>query len=410
MVIGIICEYNPPHRGHAYQLSVLRARYPDSTIVCVMSGSFTQRGTPAVAGKYARARAALALGADAVLELPFPYSCAPAELFARGGVGILAALGADTLCFGTEGDVCDALCSTAERLDGGTFAAAMTEAMENPANRGTGYSVMRERVYASLYGDAQAALLRTPNNTLGVEYLRAIRYYGADMTPITVPRTGDAHDAPAADTELPAQSRIVSASAVRALLGAGRFADAAALLPEVTAEMLHTEAAAGHLCTDPDSIPGPLLLHTFRTQPAEQLAQYAGLGGGLSQRLCAASFRAHTVGEWYALAATKKYTNAAIRRAALAGMFGITEEEQRNPPSYTVLLAANRRASAFLRRASKENRLPVISRPAAYLQMPETIRRAFERGLAADAVYGMLLPSPLSHAELLAAVPYTAQS
>lgn len=410
MVIGIICEYNPPHRGHAYQLRMLRARYPDSTIVCVMSGSFTQRGTPACAGKYARAKAALALGADAVLELPFPYSCAPAELFARGGVGILAALGADALCFGTEGDVCDALCTAAARLDSDAFSAAMTAATEDPANRGTGYCVMRERVYASLYGDAQAALLRTPNNTLGVEYLRAIRHFGADMTPITLPRAGDAHDAPVSDTALPVSERIVSASAVRTLLGAGRFAEAAALLPDVTAEMLRAESAAGHLCTDPDSIPGPLLLHTFRTQPAEQLARYAGLGGGLAQRLCAASLRAHTVGEWYALAATKKYTNAAIRRAALAGMLGITEEEQKTPPAYTLLLAANRRASAFLRRAAKENRLPVISRPAAYLQMPEVVRFAFARGLAADAVYGMLLPSPVSYAELLAAVPYFAQT
>ena len=77
MNIGIICEYNPPHKGHAYQIAHLKERYPDSTVICVMSGNFVQRGTPAIADKYTRAAAALAIGADAVFELPFPYSCAP---------------------------------------------------------------------------------------------------------------------------------------------------------------------------------------------------------------------------------------------------------------------------------------------------------------------------------------------
>jgi hypothetical protein len=64
MNIGIICEYNPPHKGHAYQIAQLKDQYPDSTVICVMSGNFVQRGTPAIADKYTRAAAALAIGAD----------------------------------------------------------------------------------------------------------------------------------------------------------------------------------------------------------------------------------------------------------------------------------------------------------------------------------------------------------
>ena len=124
-VVGIICEYNPPHKGHAYQISQLKTQYPDSTVVCVMSGNFVQRGTPALADKYTRSAAALAIGADCVLELPFPYSCAPAELFARGGVEILSAVGIDALCFGTEGEVLPKLRAAAEALDSPAFTAAM---------------------------------------------------------------------------------------------------------------------------------------------------------------------------------------------------------------------------------------------------------------------------------------------
>ena len=103
-VLGIICEYNPFHAGHAAHIAESRAAVGgDSPVVCVMSGDFVQRGTPAVYNKHVRAKAACAAGADLVLELPLPWSIASAERFARGGVGLLNSLGVVThLCFGSE--------------------------------------------------------------------------------------------------------------------------------------------------------------------------------------------------------------------------------------------------------------------------------------------------------------------
>ena len=403
MNIGIICEYNPPHRGHAYQIEQLKMRYPDCTVVCVMSGNFVQRGTPAVADKYTRAAAALAIGADAVLELPFPYSCAPAELFARAGVEILSAVGIDALCFGTEGDVLTALRTAAKQLDSPAFTAAMDAQINDPSNRGVGYPVLRDRLYTKLFGEADGALLRTPNNMLAVEYLRALARQDRRIEPIAITRTGDAHDT--AHKDLPPEDAVVSASAVRACIHDGAFDRAMALLPPTTAEYLTAARDRGHLCTDPDSIPGAILLHTFRRTSPEVLSRYAGLEGGLAGRLCDAARRAHTVCELYAAAATKKYTHAAIRRAALYGCFGITAELLQKPPSYTVLLAANDRASALLRRAKKEGTLPILSRPAAYKQECTAVQEDFLRALSADSVYGMLLPTPMSEAELLAQTP-----
>ena len=403
MNIGIICEYNPPHKGHAHQIAALKKQYPDCTVICVMSGNYVQRGTPAIADKYLRAAAALSIGADAVLELPFPYSCAPAELFARGGVGILSSLGVDALCFGTEGDVLPQLQRAAEQLDSPAFQSAMAASAADPKQRETGFPVMRDRVYTALFGETDAALLRTPNNTLAVEYLRALSHVGRPIRPIAIPRTGDGHDAAYHTT--PPPDAIVSASTVRAMIANGDFDAAMQLLPKTTAQYLTEAYRAGHLCTEPDSIPGTVLLHTFACTPPSVLAQYAGLEGGLAGRLCAAASRAHTVEEFYALAATKKYTHAAIRRAALYGCFGITADMLRASPVYTTLLASTDRASSFLRRAKKESRLTVLSRPAAYKKAAEDVQTSFLRALSADVLWGLQLPSPRSMADMLAASP-----
>ncbi len=403
MNIGIICEYNPPHKGHAYQIAVLKEQYPDCTVVCVMSGNYVQRGTPALADKYLRAAAALSIGADAVLELPFPYSCAPAELFARGGTAILATLGIDALCFGTEGDVLPHLQKAAEQLDSPVFAEAMAGAAADPGKRDIGFPVLRDRIYGTLFGEEDAALLRTPNNTLAVEYLRALNRVGRPIQAIAIPRTGDGHDT--AHETLPPTDAVVSASTVRALIADGSFDAAMQLLPTVAAQYLTKARDSGQLCISPDAVPGAMLLHTFACTPPEVLSQYAGLEGGLAGRLCAAASRAHTVEEFYSLAATKKYTNAAIRRAALYGCFGITADMLRASPAYTTLLACTDRASAFLRRAGREGAIPVLSRPAAYKKESDAVQQAFLRALSADIAYGLLLPSPRSMADLLAETP-----
>ena len=97
---GIVCECNPFHEGHRHL--VTQARRDNDAVVCVMSGYFTQRGEVAIADPYARAEALIAGGADLVLELPFPYSCAGAESFASAGISILSRFGADELWFGSE--------------------------------------------------------------------------------------------------------------------------------------------------------------------------------------------------------------------------------------------------------------------------------------------------------------------
>ena len=99
-VCAIICEYNPLHRGRLWQIRQAKQRF--DAVVCIMSGSFVQRGEPAIMDKFTRSRWALSAGADAVIELPAVYALQSAEGFAAGGVRLAAALGATHLCFGSE--------------------------------------------------------------------------------------------------------------------------------------------------------------------------------------------------------------------------------------------------------------------------------------------------------------------
>lgn len=182
--LGMICEWNPFHLGHAWLLRELKRCY-GLPVVCVMSGNFVQRGEPAVVEKRARAEMALCCGADVVFELPTVWAMASAERFARGGVALLRRTGVVTqVAFGSECGDAAALMRVAACLDGEDFRAALQRRLAG----GDTFAVCRERAAAELLGETDAALLREPNNILGIEYCRALR--GSGIGAVTLPRTG----------------------------------------------------------------------------------------------------------------------------------------------------------------------------------------------------------------------------
>ena len=173
MNVGIICEFDPLHRGHAHLLAQARAMGA-SAVVCAMSGSFTQRGSFAAVSKAARAEMAVRCGADLVLELPVLWAMATAERFAEGGVSLLARTGVvDTLLFGSESGDLAALRAAAEGLDSPAFTRALRDRQED----GVTFAAARQQALGTLPG-VDASLLAQPNNILAVEYLRAIARQG----------------------------------------------------------------------------------------------------------------------------------------------------------------------------------------------------------------------------------------
>lgn len=186
-VNGIIAEYNPFHNGHKYQLEEsLRLTGADYTVV-VMSGNFVQRGAPALLDKHTRAEMALQCGADLVLELPALYATASAESFAAGATALLDKLGVVThLCFGSECGETEPLYQVARYLS--QEPEAYRTALQQYLKQGLSYPNARARALTAVH--APVSLLDSPNNILGVEYIRALLGRGSNILPVTIKRQG----------------------------------------------------------------------------------------------------------------------------------------------------------------------------------------------------------------------------
>lgn len=345
-VTGVICEFNPLHRGHAYLLHRLRQQGAEA-IVCAMSGNFVQRGGTALVHKLARAEMAVISGADLVLELPTPWAMATAETFARGGAALLDMAGCDSIGFGSECGDGAVLCRTAETL----LSPALQADIRRELSAGITYAAARQRAAARLLGD-DAAVLRQPNDTLAVEYLKAIRARGSAMTPVVIRRTGAAHDGGAA-------AESASASHIRQLIGKGAVAAACGYMPEAAAAVLRRELTAGRV-TDP-AWTERLVLARLREMPEEAFLPYDGGGEGLYHRLYGAVRRCAGMAELLESVKTKRYTAARIRRMVYAAWLQLAPTPGELP--YARVLAANETGRRVLRQMRRRGQ-PVLTKAA----------------------------------------------
>lgn len=349
-VAGVICEYNPFHRGHEWMLQQLRAQGMDG-VVCAMSGNFVQRGEFAIVKKEARAEMAVRCGADLVLELPTPYAAATAEVFALGGTALLTQTGVVThLAFGSECGDADLVQRAAQVLDTPEYAEVLRAQLSN----GDTFAVCRTRAAAQLAGWETAQILNGANNNLGVEYCRALKKLQSSLQPITVRRRGAGHDGGVTEG-------IASASHIRALLLQGREKEALSLMPEAAAEVLQRELEGGapvdmHRCER-------AILGYLRRMSEEDWLIYDGGSEGLYHRMYRAVRQENGVEAVLEAAKTKRYTHARLRRMVLAAYLGMKPTPLPDKLPYLRVLAANKRGRALLRQM-RENGVPVLTKAA----------------------------------------------
>ena len=235
-VNGIVAEYNPFHNGHAYQMQHAKeATGADYTII-VMSGNFMQRGAPALLDKFTRAKMALECGADLVLELPTCYAASSAEFFTKGSVALFDKLGVTTnLCFGSECGNIDTLSRIAEVFY--TEPEPYVESLRCNLKKGMSFPIARTWAllqYAPSLSD-EKDVLSSPNNILGIEYLKALMSRNSKIVPFTTPRVGaDYHDKRLGTNQC-------SAIAIRQSVAAGHdITYLASQMPENAYEILRT--------------------------------------------------------------------------------------------------------------------------------------------------------------------------
>ena len=380
--VGIICEYNPFHGGHAH---LLRAVREAQTVICLMSGNFTQRGEAALLPPRSRAAMAVAAGADLVLELPFPYAAGSARYFATAGVRALQALGADTLAFGSESADLDALLAAAER----TIEQDFDQKIANGA---------RNRGSAALYFDALGDDRVPPNDILATEYVRAVIEGGKRMTLHPVLRVGAGYH------DLNEKDIYPSATALRAKLREG--ADITALLPPEVREIWQAERKRWGIA-EIERL-GASMLARLRAMDGDAFSEkteIADCGGGLMERLIRAAADGTDYQSLCRAAATKKYTDGRIRRALLYLMAGVTREDLLTPPVYLRLLAANERGRAFLAETRKTRPVPVVTTPCDIAALGESAARARRLAAISDGLYALCLPEAVALAVLATEPP-----
>ena len=348
--IGIIAEYNPFHTGHAYHISQSRtALGSDCAVIAVMSGNWVQQAHCAILDKWTRARLALLGGADLVLELPTVWATASAEAFARGGVSLLHSTGVVThLSFGSEGGQIAPLQKAAVALDTPEYLVHLSRYLDT----GLSFPAARQKAAEELLG-AESLLLSTPNNNLGIEYLRSLTALNSPILPMTVTRQGAAHNAISTDTP-----PFVSATHIRAHLMADRQdAVLSYLLPD-SAETLHGFADLRRA--------ERAVLARIRTMDAEDWAALpdSGASEGLPQRLERAGQQCTGVDHFLELAKTRRYTHARLRRLVLWAYLGLTADLIPQSPPYIRVLGFNQKGQILLKTMKKTASLPILTKPA----------------------------------------------
>lgn len=349
-VCGVIAEYDPFHKGHERHLRLARETTGARYMIVVMSGSFTQRGMPALLPSHARAEMALRCGADVVLQLPYAFSVREAEYFALGGVYILHALGCVThLSFGCEWDDLALLRQGAEMLEAPDedFSAAVRAGLD----RGLSHAAAQGKALERALG-LPAGALNAPNTALALAYLRALARLKSPLRPVPIHRPQDYH--------APELASFPSATAVRGALLRGDWAGVERAVPEEALMVLRRAVAEG-VC--PPEGMDPLIRHWLLRTSAQEMAALPGVSEGLEMRMLRAAGSAVSREAFIARVKTRRYTYGRISRALCHGLMGVTGSDLPALPGNARVLGFREGARPLLRQMQKSG-FPLYSRSA----------------------------------------------
>ena len=365
IITAIIAEYNPFHNGHAYMVEKVKKETNADYIIAIMSGDFTQRGLPGITDKFTRAKMATACGVSAVFELPVRFATSSAEIFATGAVSFFQQLSCiNYLAFGSE-------CGTLS-----DFSKASDYLLNEPENfkqfirtyQKQGHSYPKAFSMAiketGHLEDISPELFSSPNNLLGLEYMKALKRFASSIQPHTIARTGtgyhDAHSSFSNDSG----TLIASASAIRSILETktGSIAPAMHLLPE----------PAYRIFADSYGIHSPITLDDFSlllaarlsTETKENLANYLDVSKDLADRIYTFRNDFLPFSELIQKIKHKQYTHSRINRALLHILLNITKTETTPSIPYARLLALRKDASPLMKEIKSHSLIPIITKAA----------------------------------------------
>lgn len=375
-VTGVIAEYNPFHSGHAYHLKKTRELTRADYVLVIMGGNFMQRGEPAIVDKYMRTRMALLGGADLVAELPSPFAVGSAEYFADGAIDLLTKCGVvNALSFGSEEGALPLLDQAASVLldEPEKFRNVLKMKLKN----GVSFPSAREAALGAVLSMDEkhsSALFSSPNNILGIEYLKALKKRQSPIQPYTISRRGNYHGTFTEGTDT-----FASASFIREqLLKLRRIYEKDEILPQLSKqlpchsyEMLSNPLIFDSFATLEDFAP---LLH-YRLLAARaplEFAVYLDVTEDLSRRIF--SLRNEFCGyeNFLNRLRTRQYTRTRIARSLLHILLDIRKDDIALP-SVLRILGFRREAAPLLTELKKKSSIPLITKIAGHKELEKEI-------------------------------------
>lgn len=364
-VLGIVGEYNPMHNGHVLHLNKTKEiSHPDYTIA-VMSGNFMQRGEPAIVDKWTRANLAISQGIDMVLELPSVYSLSSAEDFADGAIKVLKETGiVNFLSFGSEcGDI-NKLEALADLFL--NEPSAFKEILNMELSTGLSYpkalSNATKQYFAN--GEEFASILESPNNTLGIEYIKAMKKNALKATVLTIGRNSSF-----LDDSGEIINGIASGSSIRKLIKENQKFHTA--VPFETFEKIMEKKKENKLVYSLKEYE-KIILYIARTKSIFEIQNIAGVSEGLENKIKKAAMISQNLEEFIENIKSKRYTRAKINRILIALMLNITKDDlniARKTKPYLRVLAVNENGKLLISKIANANKhANIIISPANYIK------------------------------------------
>ncbi|HYE80546.1 MAG TPA: nucleotidyltransferase [Clostridia bacterium] len=395
-VVGIVSEYNPFHNGHKYHIQAAKEACGADYALCIMSGSFVQRGEPAIFDKWSRAAMAVMNGADLVVELPVVYACQPAEIFALGAVKVLNAMNIiDFICFGSElGDT--ATLHNLARLFRDE-PESFKQLLKAQLDQGNSYpKALSNALSTYAGGEAQSYqddILRSPNNVLGIEYIKALMSLKSSIEPVAVKRIESNHN----DTGI--TSEIASATAVRNEIRKNGISEKIRLsMPGNSTSIIESSIESNRHPLYLDDF-SDMLLYRLRLIEENDLRKYLNTREGIENRLKKYAQSCTSCEELIEAVRTKRYTRTYIQRLLCHLLLDIQKSDialfkDLNCPAYIRVLAFNENGTRLLKDIKSRSSYPVISKVADFRCQDERISRMFAYDILSTNIYNLAYRTP----------------
>lgn len=333
--IGIICEYNPFHYGHKYHINEIKKMYPDSMIILVMSGPFTQRGDASIINKWDKARIALDNNVDLVIELPFVFATQGADIFSHGAIEILKYLKVDKLVFGSESNNIRELKDLAmSALNNKAYDILVKDYLSKGVNYPTALS--------KALSDLNDTIINTPNDLLGLCYIKEIIKQKANIEPISIKRTNDYHDKELKDF-------ITSATSIRE--GIKNKQSIVKYLPNNVIEYINNVFIDDYF---------DLIKYKILT---EDISNIQTVDEGIENRIKKYIYVSNSLEELINNVKTKRYTYNKLKRMFLHILCNFTKDEARKNKNvkYIRVLGFNKVGQKYLKEIKKDIGVPIIT-------------------------------------------------